>query len=89
MAAASVLGLVKTDSTGTGAGSVGWTYKVTDGALDFLAAGETLTAAYTVTINDGHGGTVTQPVTVTVPSAPSLRPTRKTGCAPPTLHASD
>src|SRR5262249_43627166 len=46
--------------------SVAWTYKITDSALDFLAAGETLTATYNVTIDDGHGGTVTQPVTVTM-----------------------
>jgi VCBS repeat-containing protein len=63
---ASTLTLVKTDSTNSGAGSVGWTYKVTDSAIDFLAAGETLTVTYTVTVDDGHGGTASQPVTVTV-----------------------
>src|SRR5262249_29594092 len=63
LAAASTLTFVKTDSTGPGSGSLAWTDKITDSALDFLAAGETLTATYNVTINDGHGGTVTQPVT--------------------------
>jgi VCBS repeat-containing protein len=42
--------------------TVGWTYNVTDGALDFLAAGETLT----VTVSDGQGGSVPQDVTVTI-----------------------
>src|SRR5262249_9962396 len=69
LAAASTLALVESDSTGTGAGSVTWTPKITDSALDFLAAGETLTATYNVTINDGNGGTVTQPVTVTMTGA--------------------
>src|SRR5439155_1113329 len=46
---------------------VGWTYAASDGALDFLAAGEKLTLAYDVTINDGHAdGTATQRVTVTI-----------------------
>src|SRR5262245_42629125 len=66
LTAAGTLTFVKVDSTGTGSGSVAWTYKITDSALDFVAAGETLTATYNVTINDGHGGTVTQPVTVTM-----------------------
>ena len=65
LTAASTLTFVKTDSTGIGAGSVAWTDKITDSALDFLAQGETLTATHNVTINDGHGGTVTQAVTVT------------------------
>src|SRR5262249_36770078 len=55
LAAASTLTLVKSDSTGTGAGSVGWTYKVTDSAINFLAAGETLVVTYIVAVDDGHG----------------------------------
>jgi VCBS repeat-containing protein len=56
------------DSTQTanGAGSVAWTFNVKDGALDFLAAGQTLTQKYDVTIDDGQGGTVTQVVTITI-----------------------
>src|SRR5262249_31898310 len=66
LTAAGTLQLTTADSTHSGAGSVAWTYKITDSALDFVAAGETLTATYNVTINDGHGGTVTQPGTVTM-----------------------
>src|SRR5262249_21311243 len=65
LTAAGTLTLVETDSTGSGAGSAAWTYKITDSALDFVAAGETLTATYNVTISDGHGGSATQAVTVT------------------------
>ena len=66
LTAAGTLALVKADSTGTGAGSVAWSYKVTDASLDFLAKDETLTVTYNVTINDGHGTTAAQPVTVTI-----------------------
>jgi VCBS repeat-containing protein len=55
-----------TDSTGTGSGSIGWTFSVPDHALDFLSAGQTLTQIYNVTVADGHGGTIVQPVTVTL-----------------------
>jgi VCBS repeat-containing protein len=54
------------DSTGTGAGAISWSFNLAHGDADFLAQDETLTATYNVTINDGHGGTVTQPVTVTI-----------------------
>src|SRR6185312_14799057 len=54
------------DSTNVQTGSVGWHFSVTDGALDFLAAGQQLIQSYTVTVNDGHGGTAQQVVTVTI-----------------------
>ena len=47
-------------------GTVGWTYEVANSATQYLAAGETATETFTVTIDDGHGGTVDQLVTVTV-----------------------
>ena len=34
--------------------------------LQSLAAGQAITQVYTVTISDGHGGTVPQDVTVTI-----------------------
>ena len=55
------------DTTGTGlGGSDGWTFSAQDKSFDYLAAGETLTLTYTVQVDDGHGGVVTQPVTITV-----------------------
>lgn len=50
----------------TNDGSASWSYSVADGVFDFLAAGEILTLTYTATVNDGHGGVVTKPVTITV-----------------------
>jgi VCBS repeat-containing protein len=47
-------------------GSVNWSYDVADVKFDFLAAGEVLTLTYTATVNDGHGGVASVPVTVKV-----------------------
>ena len=47
-------------------GSVTWSYDLPDNSFDFLAAGETLTLTYTATVNDGHGGIVSTPITVTI-----------------------
>jgi VCBS repeat-containing protein len=63
---ANALSTTLADSTGTGAGSIGATFSAPDGTFDFLAAGETLTVTYNVAVSDGHGGTSTQPVTITI-----------------------
>jgi len=56
-----------TDTTGTGTGgSDAWTFSAQDKSFDYLAAGETVTLTYTVQVDDGHGGVVSQPVTITV-----------------------
>src|SRR3984893_8030402 len=54
------------DSTGGVTGSIPWSFAVADGALDFLAAGQTLVQSYAVTIGDFHNGPATQIVTVTL-----------------------
>jgi VCBS repeat-containing protein len=66
LAAASTLTLSKTDSTGSGSGSIGFTYSAADKTFDFLAAGQTLTITYNVTVTDNTGASSTQPVTITV-----------------------
>jgi VCBS repeat-containing protein len=63
---ASALSSTLTDSTHTGAGSVALAFSAADSAFDFLAAGETLTVTYTVTVTDSHGATSSQPVTFTI-----------------------
>ncbi|ANW04717.1 VCBS domain-containing protein [Bradyrhizobium icense] len=50
----------------TNNGSASWSYSAADGAFDFLADGEILALTYTATVDDGHGGVVTKPFTVTV-----------------------
>ena len=52
--------------TNTNNGSVAWSYDVSDNNFDFIAVGETLVLNYTVIVDDGHGGVVSVPLTVTV-----------------------
>src|SRR5262249_23694920 len=54
------------DATGGSTGTVGWTFSVSDNAVDFLAAGQTLTRTYTVQVADNNGGSTTQDVTITI-----------------------
>ena len=47
-------------------GSIGWTFSVSDSAVNYLKAGQSLTQKYDVTVDDSHGGTAMQTVTVTL-----------------------
>lgn len=52
-----------------------WSFDSGSEAFDFLAEGQAMTLTYTVSVDDGHGGTDTQLLTVTVTGtsdAPSL-----------------
>ncbi|MFO1079062.1 MAG: VCBS domain-containing protein [Reyranellaceae bacterium] len=69
LAVAGGLSLNETDSSGSSAGSIAWTYFIADSALDFLAQGQTLVASYGVTIMDNNGAAATQRVTVTLNGA--------------------
>ncbi|MFT4109309.1 beta strand repeat-containing protein, partial [Propionicimonas sp.] len=53
----------------TNNGAIGWTYSIADGSLDFLGQGQTAKVVSTITLNDGHGGTDTAQVTVTIAGA--------------------
>ena len=48
------------------ADAVGWAFDIDDADLDDLAAGQVLTQHYDVTVDDGHGSTATQTVTITL-----------------------
>ena len=48
------------------ADSVGWSFTVSDSAIDYLKAGQSLTQKYDVAIDDGQGGTTVQTVTLTL-----------------------
>src|ERR1043165_5907429 len=56
------------DSTGSGSGGGDWTLRIPDKDLDFLSAGETLTATYVVTVSDGATSS-SQTVTITATGA--------------------
>jgi VCBS repeat-containing protein len=62
------LSIALNDSTGSGAGGIDWTFAIQDKDLDFLAAGETLTVTYNVTVTDGLTSS-TQQVTITATGA--------------------
>src|SRR5262249_14481700 len=57
---------VSIDSTISTSGSIAPTFSAPDNTFDFLAAGETLTITYKVTITDNTGASLTQPVTITI-----------------------
>jgi VCBS repeat-containing protein len=65
---ANALATTLNDSTGTGSGSVNWTFSIPDKDLDFLAQGETLTTVYDVKVSDGSSS-ATQTVTITAVGA--------------------
>ncbi|MDQ1835388.1 beta strand repeat-containing protein [Massilia scottii] len=48
------------------AGSVGWTYTLNNAAAQYLAAGQSVSETYTVTIDDAHGSTSSQDVVITI-----------------------
>lgn len=51
-------------ATGDGIGAIGWTFSVSDGDLDHLAAGQIVLQDYTLTLDDGQGGSTNALVTV-------------------------
>ena len=61
-----MFGLTLHDSTGTGHGSVDFSYSAADSSFDFLAAGETLTVTYDVIVTDNNHVSSTKPVTITI-----------------------
>src|SRR6202008_2553493 len=54
------------ESSDTEAGLVGWTYTVNDAAANYLAARQSVTEPYAVTVDDQHGSTATQNVVITI-----------------------
>ena len=55
------------DTTGTGTGGqLTWTYTVADTAVAFLAAGQTKVETFTITLDDQHGGLITEQIAVTI-----------------------
>ncbi len=63
------LGTFTLDPVNQNSRTVGWNFDVSDAALDNLEEGEVVTQIYTVAISDGHGGTATQDVTITLTGA--------------------
>ncbi|MEX3009618.1 beta strand repeat-containing protein [Hoeflea sp. TYP-13] len=51
---------------GSHVAEISYTFRVEDGAIEFLGEGDTLTIEYMVEISDGDGGSVQTPVTIVV-----------------------
>ncbi|OCK55842.1 VCBS domain-containing protein [Bradyrhizobium sp. LMTR 3] len=47
-------------------GTATWTYSIADSAFDFIADGETLNLNYVAQVDDGHGGVISTPITVSI-----------------------
>jgi VCBS repeat-containing protein len=62
----SLLNLSVTSTETASDGTVDWTFATPGSVFDYLASGETLDITYTVTIDDGNGGTTDEVVTITV-----------------------
>ena len=60
------------DSTNTGTGQVDWNIAIANNSLEGLPVAEGATVVYTLTLDDGHGGTVSQDVTITISDAPDV-----------------
>ena len=58
--------VVTNDSTGDGVGQVTWLFAANNALRQSLGDGQVLVQTYTVEIADGHGGTATQSVTITI-----------------------
>lgn len=50
----------------TNTGTVSWSYTISESNLDFLAKDETITAVFTITVDDGNGATSAKDVSVTL-----------------------
>ncbi|UPK40778.1 cadherin domain-containing protein (plasmid) [Bradyrhizobium sp. 186] len=58
------------DATGSGTGGVLiWNYEVSEAAAQIITAGQSHSDTFTVSVNDSHGGTAMQTVTVTINSS--------------------
>ncbi|WP_306577633.1 VCBS domain-containing protein [Bradyrhizobium sp. SRS-191] len=74
--------LIDTDTVGGGSGEATWSYHVDDNRVKFLAVGESVVETYRVTVSDGHGGTVSRDVSVTIAGtndAPVITAAQTTG----------
>uniref|UniRef100_UPI0026096432 Ig-like domain-containing protein n=1 Tax=Brevundimonas sp. TaxID=1871086 RepID=UPI0026096432 len=57
---------VTDNGAGDGAGSLGWSFQLDNATGRSLSLGQVLTQTYSITVSDGEGGSVEQPVTITI-----------------------
>jgi len=62
-------GTFSLNTSDIGAGTLGWSFSVSDSAIDDLKSGQSLTQSYDVFVSDWNGGTAMQTVTFTLVGA--------------------
>ncbi|MCH1569093.1 MAG: VCBS domain-containing protein, partial [Alphaproteobacteria bacterium] len=60
------IGSITNNTDDDGAGQIDWSYAINDSHLDAMAVGDSFTETFTLTVDDGNGGTVTQDIVITV-----------------------
>ncbi|MDQ8697724.1 DUF5801 repeats-in-toxin domain-containing protein [Hyphomicrobium sp. LHD-15] len=63
------IGTLAIGSVDQGTDSIGWTFSVPDSVLDPLGPKDVRVQQYRVTVDDGHGGTASQVITITIRGA--------------------
>lgn len=58
--------IISAGSVLTNNGTINWDYDVNESDLNFLGAGDVLTAVFTITVDDKSGGIATQDITITI-----------------------
>ncbi|MEM1048602.1 MAG: VCBS domain-containing protein [Pseudomonadota bacterium] len=73
---------ISAPDSNTNSGTINWDYTISEADIDFLGEGETVTAVFTITVDDGNGGVAQQNVTITINvavDAPVIEPVDVTG----------
>ena len=68
----SLAATLTTQATGAALGQVDWTYTLANSATQQLAQGQQVTESFDVTVDDGHGGTVSKSIDVPPYSASTM-----------------
>ncbi len=79
---------VQQDTTGGATGAISWSYSVADSAIQYLAAGETKTETFTISLFDGTS-TITQPITITITGTNDAPVITTTGAGAPLTEIAD
>ncbi|WFT94412.1 VCBS domain-containing protein [Bradyrhizobium barranii] len=62
--------LVADTTGGTGSGHAGWTYEAANSDLEAIATGQVIHEVWQLALDDGHGGTALQNVTISLSKTP-------------------
>ena len=81
---------ISADATNTNNGTINWNYAPNEADIDFLGAGEVVTAVFTVTITDDEGDFAQQDITLTITGSndgPEIQAVNVTGAITEAVNA--